>query len=117
MRVRENVLNRRGMRAYKALSELLAELKKTKTPKQFYLLCGFAFIHYNHVLLTSFVESIRNFLDCLPLHIFVPFMFTLNGYNLPFRVTRALNVNPLNCWRHKLSDSELNWDPKLGALC
>lgn len=60
------------MRAYEAFSEILAELKKTKTQKQFYLFCGFVSIRYSHISLTSFVESIQNFLDYSPLHMFVP---------------------------------------------
>lgn len=60
------------MTAYEAFSEILAELKKTKTQKQFYWFCGFASIHYSYIFLTSFVESIQNFLDCSPLHMFVP---------------------------------------------
>lgn len=60
------------MKAYEVFSEILDKLKKTKTQKQFYLFCGFTSIHYSPISLASFVESIHNFSDCSPLHMFVP---------------------------------------------
>lgn len=54
---------------------MLAELKKTKTQKQFYLVFDYAYI----IIVSYFLGIEKHFLDCLPLQVFIPLMPFLPG--------------------------------------